>query len=232
MVGERMASASRKVEGLLAPVFSRAGYKQVDASVYKALWSTDEVEHFIYLFENMKAGSNLLKPDFGIRNPGAEAFSVHSIRKYGGELFSIWKHNEATSCTMGFSFARLEPASWPASNLSGQRLIDTFERSVTERLLPFVRHITTFEKLLQLLVSDEPMFPWAGCNGAIRAAQIVALAGHLGIDPSEVSTWLECRLLNVANGLSKTSELRSDPKSYLARVQNDWGAQSLTAALP
>src|SRR5690349_10184289 len=77
----------------------------VRTHVYRAGWSTDEVEHFIYLSEIRKR-EIVLKSDFGLRNASAEVFSCHIIRAYGGSLFSEVQCDEPDSCTMRFAFAR------------------------------------------------------------------------------------------------------------------------------
>src|SRR5262245_23789185 len=120
MSSERQTRVPQEIEMLLAPVFQRAEYRQfsisVDVSVYKALWSTNDVEHFIYLSQYLKDGRTRFNPEFGIKNPPAEVFGIDSIRKYGGDLFKNWPHIVTTSYTMGCSFGRLEPGGWRLSN--------------------------------------------------------------------------------------------------------------------
>jgi hypothetical protein len=213
----------QKLEVDLIPVLAEAGYDQLDARIYKASWSTVGVEHFIYFSQYEKHG-RIFSGDFGIRNPIAEAFSVRSIRTYGGDLFRIWDHVVETSCAMRFSFGRLEPGSWPiaVSSISTSQLPQHLRQFIQDRLHPAVGHITTAECLLALLIEDQPFCPWVACNGAIRAAQIVALAGKLGRDANEIQGALECHKSQIANGLSKGAEMRSDPMSFVTRIQHDW----------
>src|SRR5437879_5322045 len=147
-----MAKASPRLETAVTPELEGLGYKKIDASVYKAVWSTDDVEHFVYLSENKKI-TLVLSADFGMRNPEAEAFSVRSIRTYGGELFKVWEHTETTSCAMRFSFGRLQPENWPIQvrNFSSLQIARQLSAFIADRLLPVVKHINTLEKLLALL---------------------------------------------------------------------------------
>jgi hypothetical protein len=106
------------IEASVNPVLLDVGYERVDEGVYRALWSTLDVEDFIYIFGDVRDFDDIkrrdtLTGDFGIRNPVAESFSCNAIHAYGGEIFRLFKCAEPTSCAMRFSFARLEPSRWP-----------------------------------------------------------------------------------------------------------------------
>jgi hypothetical protein len=124
-----MPTASVMIETSLTPALLESGYERLSEGVYKAVWSTVEVGHFVYVFDNPR---NLDEPnrrhtlsgDFGMRNGVAERFSCRAIRAYCGEIFKLFNCAEPTSCTMRFTFARLEPLGWPISppGLSGMEL--------------------------------------------------------------------------------------------------------------
>jgi hypothetical protein len=48
------------------------------------------------------------------------------------------------------------------------------------------------------------------------------LAGKLGRDTNEIQVALECHKSQIANGPSKGAEMRSDPMSFVTRIQQDW----------
>ena len=160
-----MPTASAMIETHLTPALFESGYERVSEGVYKAVWSTVEVEHFVYAFDSSRNpddpnGRHTLSGDFGMRNGVAERFSCRAIRTYGGEIFRLFNCAEPTSCAMRFSFARLEPSGWPVSRpgLSAG-------------------HVRAVGDLLGLLAADMSHCSWIASNTAIRAAQIVALAG-------------------------------------------------------
>lgn len=163
-----------------------------------------------------------------MRNVDAEVFSVACIRTYGGELFEAWEHNERTSCTMHSSFSRLRPHVWPVSieSISSTQLEKYLHHFLTVDLIPAIRHVTTANDFLSLLMTDEPILPWAGTNGAIRAAQIVVLGNKTHLNEAELRHALERRKSWIANGLSKTSEMRRDPMLYINKVIEEWQLRS------
>ena len=73
--------------------------------IYKWLWGTLEVEHFIYFSEHPKERGKIVG-HFGIKNQRAEDFSVQAIRAYGGPFFSAMWYDQKTSCAMRFSLGR------------------------------------------------------------------------------------------------------------------------------
>jgi hypothetical protein len=93
--------------------------------------------------------------------------------------------------------------------------------------MPTVGKITTLETFLSLLIADMACCPWAGSNGAIRAAQIVALGGQIGLNAGDIRGMLESRKTLIAHGISKSSEMRAAPAAYIDRILDDWTAGSL-----
>jgi hypothetical protein len=221
------------IEAYVNPALRDAGYECVDKGVYRALWSTVEVEHFIYVFGNPRSfddpkRTDTVSGDFGIRNSVAEAFSCNAIHTYGGEIFNLFKCAEPTSCAMRFSFGRLEPSGWPILRplLSGKELGERFRAFVAEHLIPTIGRVTTLGDLLALLAAEMSHCPWSASNDAIRAAQIVALARQIGLGANHIRAMLEPRMSLIAHGGSKTSEVRANPTAYIDRLLDDWAAGS------
>jgi hypothetical protein len=201
--------------------------------VYKASWSTEEVEHFIYVSDHR---GDLTDPkhegqvfaSFGIRNAAAEEFSCNAIHAYGGEVLKLFKCGEATSCAMRFGFERMDPVGWPIRSRGPPRdaIPEWFRVFITEHLAPTVGHVRTLPDLLGLLIADMSHFPWVSSNGAIRAAQIVALARQTGLGGDHVRAILEPRRQHIAQGGDKRSEVRANPTAYVDKLLDEWDRAS------
>src|SRR5262245_45608487 len=85
------------------------GYAQITKGIYKATWSSDDVEHFIYLESDSR---RYLVARFGLRNVPVEEFGVASIIKYGhpnwGIMMQEHPRDSVTACNMRFEFSRID----------------------------------------------------------------------------------------------------------------------------
>jgi hypothetical protein len=54
-------------ESSLNSILLDAGFERLYECVYKAIWSTEDIEHFIYVYKDLKRG-HMLVGDFGIKN--------------------------------------------------------------------------------------------------------------------------------------------------------------------
>lgn len=198
------------------------GYECVKCHIYRAEWSTLEVEHFVY-FQIYGTQGEYLAADFGIRNEEAESFAVRSIQAYGGDIYQLLRHDDRTDCFMRFSIGEL--ASWGGNSslkLSTMLVAEISEKikdDIVQQLFPFVRSVTGANRLLSLLLLDVEPYPWIRCNGAMRAAMIVNLALGLGIHPKEIHGLLGPHNKQIALHLRKAPD--RDPSSYIERVIND-----------
>ena len=171
---------------------------------------------------------NLKRPyvsdDVGIRNDLAEAFSCKAIHRYGGEIFQHFKCGEPATCSMRVQFGKLDSSIWPvhATGLDEELLRGALQNFFARQVVPTIGQLNSLDDFLELLVADKLYFPWSGSNGAIRATQVVAIAGQIGLNDDFVRAMLEPRLKLIAAGLSKTSEMRADPKAYVERILEDW----------
>lgn len=212
-----------RIEAAVALVLAHEGYDRIENLAFKARWGTEDVEHFIYFEEGGKT-KGLFSGLFGIRNPYVEAFAVKAIRRYSGEFhFQVLRYDERTTCTMRFPFHQFAPPLWSLNiTLQSDREIGAAVRSiVVEHVRPAVGGVVSADGLLAVLVGDERPFSWAYTSGAIRAAQIVALASKSGFCSKRIRRLLEPRLLFVANGFPRTSSMRANPAAYIEGLLAD-----------
>jgi hypothetical protein len=207
------------------------GYRRRKRLVYEAPWSNPEVEHFIS-FSLYGRPKEMLTAHFGLRNPCAEIFSTRCIRLYGGDLFRIFRPrwHLSTDCSMSFSFGRLIPAHhhWAlnVSRLSRPALTETIESFVAHTLFPFIRDVTDLNRFFAFLMADAEPSPWVATNGAIRAAQIIAVGRQGDYVPDQIRTILEPFKRCILRGLTESSGKKPDADSYLDKVFGDWEATS------
>jgi len=203
---------------------SELGYEQLYDRIYKATWSTSDVEHFFYL----AGGPRGLSAAFGIRNLCVEVFAVREMIKYGGDIFGrALQFDERSSCTMRYDFSVFDPFwSRPIRSLFDPTLGPKIRQMMTEHVLPVIKDVTTTDKLLRLLVADDMPCRWAFINGAIRAAQIVALADKCGMPVAQSAALFEARMRWIGNGFMKDSPTRGVPAEYIRRVVEDWKEHS------
>lgn len=190
----------------LRSALARLQYRRLKPWVYKALWADQQVEHFVY-FQQYGSSSEFLTADFGFRNVEVDEFAYEAIRTLGGALFRKVKRKPETDCFTRFSFERLHQpiTSWYIflPGLTPDQTVDCVVAEVRDRLLPVVRNWTSTSKLFSTLIADREPCPWVASNGAIRAAQVVALAATLQIDRRDVWNALQKRVSWISLGLSK-----------------------------
>src|SRR6185437_9956300 len=168
------------------------GYNRLSKYVYRASWSTAQVEHFIYFGTDSR---QYFITEFGLRNPEAEKFGIEAVVKYGHPNFRLWQRERdvATECSMRFNFAIFGNAShesWPrvrVPTLSGHDLAVLAVDFARKSVLPIIEIITDLEAYLAFLLMDRVPNQWLTTpNLMIRAAQIVAVSAQLSRSNSEI----------------------------------------------
>jgi hypothetical protein len=211
-------------EAPLKEMMATIGYRRLRRFTYLRKWQSSEIEHLIY-FAVVGPEKEYVTAHFGMRNSIAEAFSVNAIRTYGGEfMFNALRYDPRTSTTMRFSFGRLatDRAGWFVSAPALSESASQVGRFIRNRLLPLVLALTTAGELLSLLSQDREPCPWIASNGAIRAAQIVALAALSGLDMREIRQLLMPCQRQIDQGFMKDSNMKGDPAAYIDRLLSDW----------
>lgn len=209
-------------EVALRTVLADIGYSRLKRHVYRADWSTPDVEHLMY-FLLYGTPKDFLTVDFGLKNLRAEIFAIKEIKKYGGVLYQTLRYDELIDTFMRFSLGTL--ASWGLrasiriSAMTGSELAKKIRGDIDEKLLPIIRNVRTLNDLLSVLLLDVEPFPWVRCNGAIRAGEVVNLARRLGMNPSETRTLLRPVSKWIRVDLAKAPD--PDPDSYVEKLIHD-----------
>ena len=197
------------------------GYQRVRKLIYKATWSSPEVEHFLYL-ETYGRPKEFLTARFGIRNSRAELFSLNSIKAYGGEIYQLIRHDDRYDCMMNFSFERLNTPirRWALymPDYSMPMLMKQLTSEIEERLLPVVRDLDNLHRLFSFLLSDAEPCPWVASNGAARAAQVVSIGHRISIEAREILAGLQPREKWITLSLNQSTY---DAVSYINRLLKD-----------
>jgi hypothetical protein len=209
-------------EVALTAVMTDIGYGRLKRHVYRADWSTPDVEHLMY-FSLYGAPKDFLTVDFGLKNLRAEIFAIKEIIKYGGVVYQGLRYDERIDTFMRFSLGTL--ASWGLresiriSEMTGAELAKKIRCDIDEKLLPVIRRVRTLDELLSVFLLDEEPFPWVRCNGAIRAGEVVNLARRLGMTPSEIRALLKPFTKWIRVNLAAAPD--PDPDSYIEKLIHD-----------
>jgi len=213
--------------------FAQLGYELVEGRNYRASWSSPEIEHFIYLQGGNKLSGAPPSARFGLRNTEAETFAVECVARYESSFIrASLDRRKKSDCLMQFNFSRLDPyylCRWHPTcgfiPLDDPGLGAALKISAQSKLLPLVQALASKNDLFTTLMTDDEPFRWFQTNGAIRAAMIVALGSHVGIEPGDIRFQLRSRAKLIASGLSKHSQFCDAPDDYVAKVQEDWTAR-------
>jgi len=181
------------------------GYRRLKKRTYKASWSSEDVEHFLFL--SLHSGRHYFTCDFGIRNPPAERFALECLKLHGGPFFQTIWFDPCYSCSMRFCLGRLagwgSPSSLTISDMSETDLADKVKSDVRDLLLPAVRFILAPADLFSLLIKDVEPCRWLGVSGALRAAMIVYLGRRMGMETRELESMLQPHLRDIVSGVQR-----------------------------
>jgi hypothetical protein len=207
------------------------GYQLLRGRVYKATWSGPDVEHFIYL----NGGPGGVSASFGYSQSPCRGLRTTGDHQIWGETIARalnHVYDARSTCTMHYPFSYFDPF-WHGSAriLSDPKLARLIGDIVTRQVLPAIRHVTTIDKLLSLLIADDPPWRWNVVNGAIRAAQILVLADQCAVPIAQTRAILEAKAHWIANGFLKSSPMRSSPIAYIPGIVGDLNASPSTQAL-
>jgi hypothetical protein len=207
------------------------GYDRFRKYIYRASWSTTEVEHFLYFGKDTR---QYFTAEFGLRNPDAEELGIEAIAKYGHPNHQLWlkERDAATDCSMTFEFGRLDkhsPNSWPRVRLpeiSGQDLAVLVAGFVRQNLLPVIESVTDLETYLAFLVADRDPNRWLiSRNRMIRAAQVVAVSAQLGRSHAETKDLLRPHADLIEKGMRHARDTVAGFDMYVDKLISDWASR-------
>jgi hypothetical protein len=196
-------------------------YARVNGYSYRAMWSTPEVEHFLF-FSTYGTPEAFLTADFGIKNSDAQTFGAKCVQVYGGKAYEHIGEDEKRQCYMRFPLGKL--AGWDGrwslnvSKMSNDELAMEMREAIGEKLFPIISDIVSRDQLFTLLLSDEEPVRWFHVNGAMRIAQIAYLATELHMGRIEIRSMLEPRVNELFIHLKGAS---LEPKLYIDRIIDD-----------
>ncbi|MEZ5897880.1 MAG: hypothetical protein R3D51_00145 [Hyphomicrobiaceae bacterium] len=216
-----------KPEDLEAIVLRQAiescGYTPAGRNRYKGMWSSTEVNHYLYLKQgrsNARGPTDMLGVKYGMFNPDVFAFSGNALCTFGGKLY---QHDNPSKYTLDngyMAFPLLEDhGRWGLSvYLPDADLLHTskiLESKIREEIVRPCEDITSFSSYYSVLVSDSVAFRWSQVHGALRAAQAVMAGRKAGIADDQILLQLTPYSKFIASGLSR--ELTSAPLDFVRK---------------
>lgn len=215
---------------LMQKELAAIGYDRFRKYIYRASWSTGEVEHFLYFSKDSR---QYFSAEFGLRNPDADQFGVETMVKYGHSNFQAWaKQRDAMTCSMTFEFDRFDKLSrnsWPRVRLpeiSGHDLANLVTGFIRQNLLPIFANVTDLQNYLAFLLVDREPHPWFASIRMIRAAQVVAVSAQLGRNHAEIREFLkphgdsiEKEMSHIGNHTVTTFDM------FVDKLLSDWASR-------
>jgi hypothetical protein len=192
-------------ERSMASGLAELGYLRLKKQVYRASWSSTDVEHFLFL--SLYGGGNYFTCEFGLRNAAAERFAVECLRLFGGPVFRDVRFDPRFDCRMRFSLGAL--AGWPSRSsllitaMSDAALNDKIKSDIRDLLFPVVRSVLCAADLFSFLIRDDESSRWLTVNGAVRAAKIVYLGRQLGLQTIELEAMLQPFLQEIGANIGR-----------------------------
>jgi hypothetical protein len=206
-----------QLEPTLNDAMAALGWTPAKARAFRAPWSTEQVEHYLYWKPSFQGTS--LSFDFGLRNIVSEAYARDCACLYGGlERRRLQRAFADHRCYMTQFLARLTPDARQMiigyRRMSEAELRSTVTDIVQARVRPALSSITSLEALRAFLVSGDDRCPWWATSGVIRAAKIVKLGRMLGTAPHDIETSLAGREDDIQRGL----RLDRTARDYIANI--------------
>jgi hypothetical protein len=224
-----------KLDDLLASALIDLGYERVAKLVYRARWSTTEIEH-VLRFDTYGTPKIYLEGDPGMRNAAAEAFAMRCRR-----LHAIGSMRETVPIDQWWRPVHFSLGDYCGWSVRG--CLNTLEFGPDElakkvvddarsKLIPLVGAIKTSADLLAFLERpDWTTPPLIQMGEYYRAAQIAYLARKLGAARKETKNILLGFSLRIRNSIDKS---RFTPETYIDQILDDadaaWSGDAASAA--
>lgn len=192
------------------------GYHRLSEREYKAPWTSDRIDHFVYLRWLKKWGEQV-SVSIGIRHREAQDFAIDMLRKFGPALMLENLKVGPNECWVGFQLGKL--CSWPlpfslyVGEIGVDGCVTRIVDDLQDTLHPLVEGINNDAAMYDFLTQIEirAMRP---LNGAVHAAEIIFVGKRLGYSQDEVLSDMEPFLPAIPNQIDETMTV----EDYLARV--------------
>jgi hypothetical protein len=183
----------QEVELAIEKALGALGYSRVRRRVFKAPWSSTDIDHIIYLEWHEKYGTRI-SVQVGIRHRRAQEFAMAMLRAHGAwatrQLLQVGKYGSLFVSDLG------KISSWPIpwSLDPAEKGTDSCVRKITmslqEKLFPLIGEVrddhTMYNFLTQMKI--EALWP---ANGAVRAAETIFIGKGLGYRKDKVMADIE-----------------------------------------
>src|SRR5882672_2509272 len=141
------------------------GYIRLAKFVYRASWSSKDVEHFVYFEIDSR---QYFAASFGLRNEAAEKFGIASMVKYGHPNYGKvqWHRDLSIECSTSFVFGRIDRFSrrlWPrifTPEITGSELAVFVANFIGQYILPIIKRVNDLNGLFEFLIVDAEPHPW------------------------------------------------------------------------
>ncbi len=225
------ASKRVRLDELLAGALAPLGYQRVAKLIYRANWSTPDVEHMLR-FDTFGNPKIYLAGDPGLRNAQAEAYANRCRKRYAKPMMSQAADTlDKWWCPVHFALGGL--CDWDVrhsldtSEYSPDALAKKVADDVRVNLLPLVTPIKTCADLLAFLEKDDKTHPpMLQMGDYYRAAQIAFLAWKLARPRAKTEEILRGFTRYMASSLD---EPRVTPESYVEHILDDAEAAATQA---
>jgi hypothetical protein len=206
-----------QLEPALNEAMAALGWTPVTSRAFRAPWSTEHVEHYLYWKFAFQGTS--LTFGFGLRNLISEEYARDCACLYGGlERRMLQKAFANHRCYMSQFLARVTTDARQLLILFRCLSESEFRSMVTdivqERVRPALSSITSLKALSAILISRDDRCPWYAVNGAIRAAKIVKLGRMLGTTPHDIEMSLAGHEDDIQRGIRPDRNARE----YIANI--------------
>lgn len=178
----------KEVERALAAALSELGYTRVEERVFRAPWSTEAVDHFVYLRWLSKYGP-AISADIGIRHRAAQDFAAPILKELGPYVTRLFQEVKGTTSLVGFPLGRL--CDWPIpwafypGGIGPEACVRNIVDSLEGKLRPLVSHVGDDTSMYAYLTQIENPGLWAP-NGAARAAEAIFIGKRLNYPQARV----------------------------------------------
>ncbi len=197
-------------------------YKRVKRRVFQLNSDSSSIEHFLYLYRGTAAQRRLFNLDFGIREPFADKFSIHCVRKFGILAAKQMKYDETCDCLFKFSVSMLTKKESNVFDIDFglNQELERFKEIVFNYASKELVHADNLDKFYKILIShdEDEWYTWAFSDGAVRTALAVALGKLAGHNDDMLKAQLQPYHIRIRS--SCVQELT--PEEYVDVVFGEW----------